>query len=76
MALTIGIDIGTTSTIGILIDTEGSTLALAERPTELFSERPGWAEEDPEQWWATPAPWSATSWRVRAERAARLRRSG
>jgi xylulokinase len=51
MALTIGIDIGTTSTIGILIDTEGRTLALAERPTELFSERPGWAEEDPEQWW-------------------------
>jgi xylulokinase len=52
MALTIGIDIGTTSTIGILIDTEGRMLALAERPTELFSERPGWAEEDPEQWWA------------------------
>ena len=51
MALTIGIDIGTTSTIGILIDTEGSTLALAERPAELFSERPGWAEADPEQWW-------------------------
>jgi xylulokinase len=52
MALTIGIDIGTTSTIGILIDTEGTTLALAERPTELLSEHPGWAEEDPEQWWA------------------------
>lgn len=51
MALTIGIDIGTTSTIGILIDTEGSTLALAKRPSELFSERPGWAEADPEQWW-------------------------
>ncbi len=52
MALTIGIDIGTTSTVGILIDTGGRTLALAERPTELFSEHPGWAEEDPEQWWA------------------------
>ncbi len=52
MALTIGIDIGTTSTIGILIDTEGRALALAERPTELFSEHQGWAEEDPEQWWA------------------------
>jgi xylulokinase len=52
MALTVGIDIGTTSTVGILIDTDGRTLALAEQPTELFSERPGWAEEDPEQWWA------------------------
>jgi xylulokinase len=51
MALTIGIDIGTTSTIGILIDTEGRMLALASRPTELHAERPGWAEEDPEQWW-------------------------
>jgi xylulokinase len=52
MALTVGIDIGTTSTIGILIDTEGRALALAERPTELFAERAGWAEEDPEQWWS------------------------
>jgi xylulokinase len=51
MALTIGIDIGTTSTIGILVDSEGSVLALADQPTELFCERPGWAEEDPEQWW-------------------------
>jgi xylulokinase len=51
MALTIGIDIGTTSTIGILIDTEGATLALASRPTELHSEHPGWAEEEPEEWW-------------------------
>jgi xylulokinase len=51
MALTIGIDIGTTSTIGILIDTDGATLALASRPTELHSEHPGWAEEEPEEWW-------------------------
>ena len=32
MALTIGLDIGTTSTIGILIDTDGATLALASAP--------------------------------------------
>ncbi|MCE3247332.1 MAG: carbohydrate kinase [Geminicoccaceae bacterium] len=51
MALTVGIDVGTTSTIGILIDTDGRTLALASRPTDLHSEHPGWAEEDPEQWW-------------------------
>jgi xylulokinase len=51
MALIIGIDIGTTSTTGILIDTESRALGLAERPTDLFSECPGWAEEDPEQWW-------------------------
>jgi xylulokinase len=51
MALILGIDIGTTSTIGILIDDEGRTLALAQRPVDLYSERPGWAEEDPQQWW-------------------------
>lgn len=51
MALTLGIDIGTTSTIGILIDDEGRALALAQRPVELHSDRPGWAEENPAQWW-------------------------
>ena len=51
MALTVGIDVGTTSTIGILIETDGRTLALASRPTDLHSDHPGWAEEDPEQWW-------------------------
>jgi xylulokinase len=51
MALILAIDIGTTSTIGILIDDEGHTLALAQRPVDLHSERPGWAEEDPAQWW-------------------------
>ncbi len=52
MPLTLGLDIGTTSTIGILVDTEaGSSLATASRPVDLFAEHPGWAEEDPEQWW-------------------------
>jgi xylulokinase len=51
MALTLGIDIGTTSTIGILVDGEGRTQALAQRSVDLHSERPGWAEEDPAQWW-------------------------
>ncbi len=51
MAITLGIDIGTTSTIGILIDSGGRTLALASRPVALHSDHPGWAEEDPEVWW-------------------------
>lgn len=52
MPVTLGLDIGTTSTIGILIDSDGRTLALAERPVHLHAPRPGWAEEDPEEWWA------------------------
>src|SRR5215470_2447719 len=47
----LGLDVGTTSTIGILIDGEGKTLATASRPATLYSDHPNWAEEDPEQWW-------------------------
>jgi xylulokinase len=52
MPAILGLDIGTTSTIGILVDADGRTLALAARAVDLHSEHPGWAEEDPEQWWA------------------------
>ena len=52
MACLLGIDIGTTSTIGILVRTSGETLAVATRPVTLSSPRQGWAEENPEDWWA------------------------
>ena len=52
MRCILGLDIGTTSTIGILIRPPDQTLALASRPVALRSEHVGWAEEDPEQWWA------------------------
>ena len=51
MALLIGIDIGTTSTIGVLADPSGRVLASATRDCDLVSDHPAWAEEDPEQWW-------------------------
>ena len=51
MPLLLGLDIGTTSTIGILIDAEGGLRATASRPSELVSRHPNWAEEDPEAWW-------------------------
>jgi xylulokinase len=51
MRCVLGLDIGTTSTIGILIRPPGQTLALASRPVALRSDHVGWAEEDPEQWW-------------------------
>ena len=52
MACLLGLDIGTTSTIGVLIRTGGETLATASRPVALSSPRQGWAEEDPADWWA------------------------
>ncbi len=51
MRCVIGLDIGTTSTIGVLLALPGRVLALASRPVDLLAPHPGWAEEDPEQWW-------------------------
>ncbi len=48
----LGLDIGTTSTIGILIDAQGRTLGIESRPATLRSDHPGWAEEDTAEWWA------------------------
>ncbi|WP_137176748.1 FGGY-family carbohydrate kinase [Roseomonas sp. AR75] len=48
----LGLDIGTTSTIGILVEAGGRVLATASRPVALRSPKPGWAEEDPAEWWA------------------------
>jgi len=52
MTFAIGLDIGTTSTIGILIEPRTRrVIAQESRPVTLFSERQGWAEEDPREWW-------------------------
>jgi xylulokinase len=47
----IGLDIGTTSTIGILIELPDRVAAIASRPATLSAPHPGWAEADPRQWW-------------------------
>ncbi len=52
MPLVLGLDIGTTSTTGILIDVSGRALPAVSRPTMLRSPHHGWAEEDPAEWWA------------------------
>ncbi|MGB6117366.1 MAG: FGGY family carbohydrate kinase, partial [Mesorhizobium sp.] len=48
----IGLDIGTTSTIGVAVEMPDRILAVASRPTDLSAPHPGWAEEDPGQWWS------------------------
>ncbi|NKL02748.1 carbohydrate kinase [Rhizobium leguminosarum bv. viciae] len=52
MSITLGLDIGTTSTIGILIELPNRVLGLTSRPSTLQSPQHGWAEEDPAEWWA------------------------
>src|ERR1700693_1825780 len=51
MSCVLGFDIGTTSTIGILIRLPDRVLGTVSRPVELSSLHPGWAEESPAQWW-------------------------
>ena len=49
----LGIDIGTSSSKGVLATPAGEVLATAERPHELSLPRPGHAEHDAEAvWWA------------------------
>lgn len=50
---TLGIDIGTTGLKAVILHRDRGIVAQAERPHELISAYPGWAEEDPEQWWTT-----------------------
>uniref|UniRef100_UPI003531A424 FGGY-family carbohydrate kinase n=1 Tax=Pararhizobium sp. IMCC3301 TaxID=3067904 RepID=UPI003531A424 len=48
----LGLDIGTTSTIGILIGLPDRVLAKTSRPVTLSSPKVGWAEENPQDWWS------------------------
>jgi xylulokinase len=47
----IGLDIGTTTTIGLAVVMPDSIVVVATRPVTLSAPQPGWAEEDPQQWW-------------------------
>ena len=51
--LLLGVDIGTSSSKGVLVRPDGKIVATAQRPHQLSLPRPGWAEHDGEAvWWA------------------------
>ncbi|MCW3012373.1 MAG: xylulokinase, partial [Solirubrobacterales bacterium] len=52
MTRLVGLDVGTSSVKGVAIDEAGTVLGVAERAHALATPRPGWAEQDPEDWWA------------------------
>src|ERR1700739_1592854 len=48
----LGIDVGTGGTRALLMDSLGNVVASASAEHEDFaSPRPGWAEQNPEDWW-------------------------
>lgn len=50
--LLLGVDIGTSSSKGVLARPDGEVVATAERPHDLSLPNPGWAEHDAEEvWW-------------------------
>ena len=47
----VGLDVGTTGVKAIAIAPDGEVLARVEREYPLSTPQPGWAEQDPEDWW-------------------------
>src|SRR5436305_7824428 len=55
MTRLVGLDVGTSSVKGLAIDQHGVVVAAAERGYPLSTPRPGWAEQDPDDWWRASA---------------------
>jgi xylulokinase len=47
----VGLDVGTTGVKALAISSSGDVLARAEEEYPLSTPRPGWAEQDPDDWW-------------------------
>jgi xylulokinase len=47
----VGLDVGTTGVKALAISSAGEVLAKAEEEYPLSIPEPGWAEQDPEDWW-------------------------
>ena len=61
MAVFLGIDIGTSGTKVLAIDTHGKILAESTQQYPCYHPQPLWSEQDPEHWW------QATVEAIRAE---------
>ncbi len=50
-AVLIGLDVGTSGVKAVAISHDGKVLATAEESYDLSTPEPGYAEQDPEDWW-------------------------
>lgn len=48
---TLGVDIGTSSSKGVLVDRQGAIVARTDRAHEVSRPRSGWVEMDAQVWW-------------------------
>ena len=51
MTRLVGLDVGTTGVKALAVSPSGDVLARAEETYQLSTPRPGWSEQDPEDWW-------------------------
>ncbi len=51
MTALVGLDLGTSAVKAVAISPEGEVLGIAEESYPLAVPRPGWAEQDPGDWW-------------------------
>ena len=52
MGLYLGIDVGTSGTKTLLMTAAGKVLATATGEHTISAPRPGWSEQDPDNWWS------------------------
>lgn len=55
MSVIIGVDSGTSGCKTIAVDRQGDVVASAHFDYPIYSERAGWAEQQPEDWWDAAA---------------------
>jgi xylulokinase len=51
VAAYLGLDFGTSSVKGVLIDENQKIVAAASSPLKVSRPQPGWSEQNPEDWW-------------------------
>ena len=73
MTVLVGLDVGTTGVKALAISPEGDVVTSADEPYPLSTPRPGWAEQDPDDWWRASEVALAA---VGADRAAGIGLSG
>jgi xylulokinase len=59
VTLLLGIDLGSSAVKATLLDPSAGIVAAREAPNGLFSDHPGWAEADPDEWWRNTASLTA-----------------